>query len=66
MLYYLLCGFVQNMVFWDSDDRSKPRGASLSGANVAGAREPRFGGRHRTSRSRVRCYGGLHRSEAPR
>ena len=34
------------------------RGASPSGANVAGTREPHFGGRHRTSRSRVRCLEG--------
>jgi len=40
---------------------SRVRGASPSGANVVGRREPRFGGRHRTngtSRSRVRCLEG--------
>ena len=42
------------------------RGASLSGANVAETRDPRFGGRHRTSRSRVRWLRGVHGSRGPR
>ena len=45
---------------------SRVRGAPPSGANVAGTREPRFGGRHRTSRSRVRCLRGVHGSRGSR
>ena len=37
---------------------SRVRGASSSGTNAAGTREPRFGGRHRTFRSRVRSLEG--------
>ena len=41
------------------------RGASPSAANVAGAREPCFGGRHRAARSRVRCLRGGTRRPRP-
>ena len=44
---------------------SRVRGASSSGTNAAGTREPRFGGRHRTSPSRVRCLGGGLRRSGP-
>ena len=42
----------------ESVPRSRLRGASPSAANAAGTRESHFGGRHRTSRSRVRCLEG--------
>ena len=45
---------------------SRVRGAPPSGANLVGRREPRFGGRHRTSRSRVRWLRGVHVSRGPR
>jgi len=42
------------------------RGASPSAANAAGTREPRFGCRHRTSRSRVRWLRVVCHSRATR
>ena len=42
------------------------RGASPSGTRGAGRRESHFGGRHRTSRYRIRCLQGVHGSRGTR
>ena len=42
------------------------RGASPSGTRGAGRRESHFGGRHRTSRYRIRCLRGVHGSRGTR